>query len=75
MLMQRAKLTHFLAFYFRKNFCYRNYKCELYKLQNEQEILNLRIFGFLALILEKSKTFCLFAFLPFAIFVQCEHQK
>ena len=40
-----------------KTFCHRNYKYELYKLQNEQEILNLCIFGFLALILDESKTF------------------
>ena len=67
-----GKINTFSCILLQKNFCYRNYKCELYKLQNEQEILNLRIFGFLALILEKSKTFCL---LPFLYNVNIKNNK
>ena len=52
-----GKINTFSCILLQKKICYRNYKCELYKLQNEQEILNLRIFGFLALISEKFKTF------------------
>ena len=67
-----GKINTFSCILLQKKFCYRNYRCELYKLQNEQEILNLRIFGFLALILEKSKTFCL---LPFLYNVNIKNNK